>query len=120
MDRIEGEAGGVNPDHLSFHDPLGQLGVFDLIAQGDLVSFLQKLGDVRLGGEIGNATEDGRNIISGNMGYGIYFEDVSGGHLEGLFSPAWTACPVTADKQSIRCRNAHTQGGPVHVMPRRS
>jgi hypothetical protein len=56
MDRIEGEAGGVDADHLRSS---GQQGL--TWSQRATIPFLQQPGDIGFGGKIGNTAE--RNAI---------------------------------------------------------
>ncbi len=53
--RVGGGAGGDHAGDLAAHQLLGELGVLHLVADGDLVSLADELGDVALGGMVGNS-----------------------------------------------------------------
>jgi hypothetical protein len=48
--RLDDGARGDNPHQLAFDDALGLLGIFDLVADRDLVPGLDQLGDIAVGG----------------------------------------------------------------------
>ena len=60
---VGGGAGGDDAGDLAAHQFLGEFGVLHLVADGDLVALADELGDVSLGGVVGNSAHGDGNAI---------------------------------------------------------
>jgi hypothetical protein len=57
VDGVRCETRSEDPDDLSLHNPFGQFRIFHLIAEGNFMPLLEKLGDIGFDRKVGDAAE---------------------------------------------------------------